>query len=162
MGLSFLEGLWPYAAGTPPKGAYPVNVFQEILHREEARVVRNAHMFSLVLFRVPEASRRNRQARELAADLSRSIRFTDVVGCYDEKNIAVLLPETSGEGAEKFAENVKARLASKVAGLESKVQLFQPPTMQKNGQEDSSQLWLGERSTWHGGQQPEPESHATQ
>jgi hypothetical protein len=160
MGLSFLEGLWPYAAGTPPKGAYPVNVFQEILHREEARVVRNAHMFSLVLFRVPESSRRNRQARELAAELSGRVRFTDVVGCYDERHLGVLLPETSREGAEKFADNVKSRLASKIPDLESELQLFHPPGSSTTEQEESAQLWLGARTKWQSDQPPKQESPA--
>ena len=160
MGLSFLEGLWPYAAGTPPKGAYPVGVFQEILRREEARVERNAHMFSLVLFQVPEASRRNRAARILTAELSQRIRFTDVVGCYDDQHIGVLLPETGAEGARNFVEAVASRLGQKLPNLDSTIQPFHPPSKGDEGPEDSSQLWLGERRAWSDKQAAIPETRS--
>ncbi len=101
------RSLLPGGRTKAPRGAFTSETFRTIVAREQARVRRNAHRFSLILFEVPEASRRCAYAQRLVNELNRRVRFTDVIGCYDADRIGTLLPETDAIGAQSFALNVR-------------------------------------------------------
>ena len=80
--------------------------FHAILDRERARVHRNGHEFSLVVFDLGSVSRDSAHARRLAHVLSRRVRATDEIGWFDERRIGVALPYTNPEGALKVADDI--------------------------------------------------------
>ena len=90
----------------------PPQVMDHLVRRECARADRSGREFSLILFRVGGRGRRRSLAvhRLVRAMLERA-RFTDDVGWLGEEHLAALLPETSTEGAQAFAEGVAAMIA---------------------------------------------------
>ncbi len=80
------------------------------VHRERCRADRTQQEFSLVLFRVPRSIGPSRTALRVArAVLSRS-RATDETGWFDEETVCSILPDTSADGAGRFADNVAAAM----------------------------------------------------
>ena len=80
--------------------------FRAILDRERARVNRNGHEFSLVVFDLGSVNQDSAHARRLADVLSHRVRATDEIGWFDERRIGVALPYTAPEGALKVADDV--------------------------------------------------------
>ncbi|OHB59823.1 MAG: hypothetical protein A2173_01050 [Planctomycetes bacterium RBG_13_44_8b] len=87
--------------------------FHIMLEREKARVDRNAHQFSLVLFDTNDAGEKKFQVRSLTNLLVERIRWTDETGWFDDGHIGVVLPDTSGLDARKFADSVLKMLSAK-------------------------------------------------
>jgi hypothetical protein len=85
------------------------DAFNAAIRLERARVDRNEHAFSLVVF---EAGRPKASADvtglsvALLKNLKGRIRSIDEIGWFDDCRIGVLLPYTSGRGAEKFAGDI--------------------------------------------------------
>jgi lipopolysaccharide/colanic/teichoic acid biosynthesis glycosyltransferase len=92
-------------------GLHSQETFRALIQRERARVDRNAHVFSLVLFRIDHRRRHPLRTERLVRELMRRRRFTDEVGVLDRDRIGVLLPETSPVGAQKFADDILATFA---------------------------------------------------
>ena len=80
--------------------------FRAILNRERARVNRNGHEFSLVVFDLRNVNHNSAYARHVAHVLSHRVRATDEIGWFDEQRIGVALPYTAPEGALKVADDV--------------------------------------------------------
>jgi lipopolysaccharide/colanic/teichoic acid biosynthesis glycosyltransferase len=76
-----------------------------ILHRECARCERNGHEFTLVVVSAPETVGMRSVAR-LAKLLCRESRATDEIGWYDRRQVCVVLPDTSDEGAMAFVRRI--------------------------------------------------------
>jgi len=89
-------------------GTRSVEEFSAILDRERARVHRNEHEFSLMVFDVATTDR----ARNLERELGRRLRSTDEVGWLDRQHIGVVLPDTPAEGAWKLANGVCQRMTA--------------------------------------------------
>ena len=80
--------------------------FRAILDRERARVNRNGHEFSLVVFDLGNVNHNSAYTRHLVHVLSHRVRATDETGWLDERRIGVALPYTAPEGALKMAHDV--------------------------------------------------------
>ena len=80
--------------------------FRAILNRERARVNRNGHEFSLVVFDLGNVNHNSAYTRHLMHVLSHRVRATDETGWLDERRIGVALPYTAPEGALKMAHDV--------------------------------------------------------
>ena len=80
--------------------------FRAILDRERARVNRNGHEFTLVVFDLGNINHNSAYTRHLMHVLSRRVRATDETGWLDERRIGVALPYTASEGALKMAHDV--------------------------------------------------------
>ena len=76
------------------------------IHRERCRADRTGQPFSLVVFRMPRSIGPSRSLLRLARVVLDRGRGTDDVGWYDDDTVCALLPDTAGEGASRFADNV--------------------------------------------------------
>jgi lipopolysaccharide/colanic/teichoic acid biosynthesis glycosyltransferase len=76
------------------------------IHRERCRADRTKTEFSLVLFRVPRSIGPSRTALRLARSVLQRSRTTDEIGWFDEETVCAILPDTSADGAGRFADNV--------------------------------------------------------
>jgi lipopolysaccharide/colanic/teichoic acid biosynthesis glycosyltransferase len=95
-------------------GLHSQRVFRAMIERERARVDRNAHSFSMVMFKVGDLNAHRDQADRLVREIARRRRFTDEMGIFDDEQIGVLLPETSIVGARKFADDILKLLSSRM------------------------------------------------
>lgn len=89
-------------------GILSVGRFRTVVDRERGRSDRNSHGFSLVVF-----EGEHRMGEELAKGLLSRIRFTDEIGWLSDRQIGVLLPETTAAGARKFSDHVRCAMARK-------------------------------------------------
>ena len=78
------------------------------IHRERCRADRTGLPFALVLFRMPRSIGPSRSLLRLARTALTRSRGTDEVGWYDDDTVCALLPDTDGDGANRFADNVAA------------------------------------------------------
>ena len=85
---------------------HPEKKFHSIIRRECSRSDRLNKSFSLIVFKVGD----NAELLSLTKFLYDRIRMSDQIGWFDNKNIGLLLPETSYDGALKLAEEVKTRM----------------------------------------------------
>src|SRR5476649_2370667 len=76
------------------------------IHRERCRADRTKTEFSLVLFRVPRSIGPSRTALRLARTVLIRSRTTDEIGWFDEETVCAILPDTTADGAGRFADNV--------------------------------------------------------
>jgi lipopolysaccharide/colanic/teichoic acid biosynthesis glycosyltransferase len=76
------------------------------IHRERCRADRTKTEFSLVLFRVPRSIGPSRTALRLARTVLQRSRATDEIGWFDEETVGAILPDTTADGAGRFADNV--------------------------------------------------------
>ena len=88
------------------RGVHSVEQFRMILERERARADRNEHQFSIVVFDAVGTEANSAEAQYLVHVLRKRIRFTDQLGWFDNRRIAILLPETPAEGARTLAADV--------------------------------------------------------
>ena len=90
------------------------DAFNAAIRLERARVDRNEHAFSLVVFDARDPVRQAQGGPKASADVTRllvrslnaRIRSTDEIGWFDDCHIGVLLPYTSRRGAEKFVDDI--------------------------------------------------------
>ncbi len=80
--------------------------FRAILERERDRADRYGHKFSLVLFYVGKTQTNDKLATCLVHVLTQRKRSTDELGWFDEKQIGIVLLDTSADGAWKVADDV--------------------------------------------------------
>src|SRR5271155_5015440 len=76
------------------------------VQRETSRADRNGGEFALALFRVRNNDRSSLSTVRLAKTILKRVRATDDVGWFDDQFLAALLPDTSPDGAWRFAEQV--------------------------------------------------------
>ena len=101
-------------------GAYNKRYFLEFLEREIARCSRYGRPLSLLMFDIDHFKRINDTHGHLTGDfvlkemlqrlLSR-VRKEELLARYGGEEFAAVLPETDHEGAMKFAEQLRARVA---------------------------------------------------
>lgn len=107
-GLSLSRQLWHSLESLPSQ-----EQIERLVTREVARAERNGLHFSIVLFRVKKGGRLGLNERRLALTLMRRIRVTDEVGWFDEDHLCAILPDTSAQGAQIFADAVGEQVALK-------------------------------------------------
>src|SRR5476651_910991 len=83
------------------------------IHRERCRADRTKTEFSLVLFRVPRSIGPSRTALRLARSVLVRSRGTDEIGWFDEETVCAILPDTTADGAGRFADNVVGSVREK-------------------------------------------------
>ena len=108
----------PSSPPSSPPGFRPVKAVRRLrtlytqeqtdnaVHRERCRADRTGQQFSLVLFRMPRAIGRCRSLLRVARTVIARSRGTDEVGWYDDDTVCAVLPDTAGDGAHRFADNV--------------------------------------------------------
>jgi lipopolysaccharide/colanic/teichoic acid biosynthesis glycosyltransferase len=82
-----------------------------ILERERVLADRNGHRFSFVVFEVGDTPVADVTIQNLARMLISRLRFTDKVGWLGRRQIGVVLPDTSAEGAYKLINEMCLILA---------------------------------------------------
>jgi len=92
---------------------YSAEEFRMILNRERARVNRNGHIFSLIVFDVEGLD--TTFASRLAHVLARRIRSTDEVGWLDGRRVGIALPYTLQAGAGKLADDLSQLIATETS-----------------------------------------------
>ena len=90
---------------------HSIEDFQRIFKRECARADRSNKMFTFMVFKVDNQNEDDSFADFLTTFLSSRVRFSDEVGWINEKDIGVLLPDTSPEGAWKLAEEIRQKMS---------------------------------------------------
>ena len=85
---------------------HSVEEFRLLLERERVRTERTGVKFSLVIFDIRSQKDPLISIEGLANVLSHRIRFADEVGWFREREIGVILINTSTQGAYKFAEDI--------------------------------------------------------
>ncbi|NOY08511.1 MAG: sugar transferase, partial [Spirochaetes bacterium] len=95
------------------KGIYSKKDFKEKVNYERIRADRNGSVFSIILFFSEELYKTKKNLNQFISKLTTQIRLIDYAGWYDKHYIAILLPETDGEGAvilgNKIMKNVDFR-----------------------------------------------------
>lgn len=105
---SLSRTLWRSLESLPTK-----EQIERLIAREVARAERNGLHFSLVLFRVKRGGRFGLNEKRLALTLLRRVRVTDEVGWFDADHLCAVLPDTSAQGAQVFADSACDLLARK-------------------------------------------------
>ncbi len=85
-------------------GISSASEFETLFRREVARSDRNGRPLSLVVLIPTEETARN--LPRLAKTLAARVRITDCMGFLDSQRLAVLLTETEGSAAWRFADDV--------------------------------------------------------
>ncbi len=86
--------------------------FLKHLSREKRRVDRSKAPLSLVLCRLDQSAPNALLAGALLELLRTSTRDTDFIGWLSDDEIAVLLPDTDQEGAQRFTEKLTAKVGN--------------------------------------------------
>ena len=103
-----------YKNQVPPlDGIRSAHEFRAILNRERARVNRNGHEFSLVVFDLDRVQPNSAYARWLTHVLSHRVRAIDEIGWFDDRCVGVVLPYTGPEGASKLVDDVRQRISAR-------------------------------------------------
>ena len=93
----------------PLGGAFGLETAQSFHHslaRERARADRGGAEVALLVFTPREQRVAKKTNARLARILRRRVRSTDEAGWFDDERIAVILPETSADGAWQLADDV--------------------------------------------------------
>ena len=85
-------------------GFHSVKQFRWILEMERARVDRTDSQFSLVLFDTGNSD--NGIPQHISQILEARLRITDEAGWFDNRQVGVVMPDTSAQGAWKLGEDV--------------------------------------------------------
>lgn len=88
--------------------------------KERARVERTGRVFAVVVMETVDT----RTLEPLIELLAERIRAYDVLGCLDANRVAVLMPETAGEGAWAAAEDVIAMLTARGGAASCRVYCY--------------------------------------
>ena len=99
--MNFLKLLQPFVQFQRKKtlnNIHSHNEFRFILDREFKRANRNAHEFSLLVFKTNDTDS-DQPTISLTDLITHQVRSTDEVGWFDENSIGILLPDTSARGA---------------------------------------------------------------
>jgi hypothetical protein len=115
-------------------GIRSADEFRAILNRERARVDRNGHAFSLVVFDAFDDVKDSSFARHLADVLSRRVRAIDEIGWFDGR-IGIVLPYTTPDLAWKLPSDVCRMLGTEA--LSASYSVYSYPSRTIRG-EDSA------------------------
>jgi len=89
---------------------YSTKDFHAILKRERSRSDRTNHKFSLIVFDIGASDKDMTLARYLVDKINSRVRVADYVGWFDKGKIAVLLPDTSSQGAWMLADMIRTEI----------------------------------------------------
>ena len=80
--------------------------FRSIIERERARSDRTDHQFSLIVLDLGSPDENHHTNHHMLQKIFRRVRTIDEIGWYDQNHIGIILPYTSAQGAQKFAESL--------------------------------------------------------
>lgn len=104
-----------------------VEDFSILIKRERFRADRNNQKFSLITFDTGGQNKNLSNIGLLTDILTERLRVSDEVGWFDERRIAVLLPETTIKGARKLAHCISEKIAC--AGMLLPCTVYMYPSM---------------------------------
>ncbi|TKJ33541.1 MAG: hypothetical protein CEE38_20500 [Planctomycetes bacterium B3_Pla] len=107
---------------------------------EQARVDRNQHAFSLVLFNTGDLEANGAAAQSLVRSLASRIRATDKIGWFDRHRIGVLLPYTLRDGAQKFVDDIREVIGEEALPPGYAIYTYPSQWYSDNGDGHSGQL----------------------
>ena len=87
-------------------GIHSEEEFRSIIERERARADRTDHQFSLIVLDLEFPDENHHTTHHMLQKIFRRVRRIDEIGWYDQNRIGVILPYTSAQGAQKFAESL--------------------------------------------------------
>ncbi len=85
---------------------YSKKEINNIFEREQGRSDRTSREFSIIIVKTGKSLARNRLPEKLVSLLVSRIRCYDYIGLLDPARIAIIIPETSFEGATKLADDI--------------------------------------------------------
>ena len=80
--------------------------FHSIIEKERARADRTDHQFSLIVLDLGSPDGNHHTTEHILQKIFRRVRRIDEIGWYDQNRIGIILPYTSAQGAQKFAESL--------------------------------------------------------
>lgn len=101
---------------------------------ERMRVDRNGSMVSLLLIRLPPAHSESKDVQFMARLLEGRLRVTDTPGVLSDGRIAVLLPDTSTEGAWKLAADLSEVYPTGPSRPQCDVLAYPPHRLERSNQ----------------------------
>ena len=110
------------------KCTYSRKQFNELLKQERLRSDRSNHIFTLLLFNIGIQKKNTPLIRNLSEILASRVRFSDDVGFFDDQKIAVLLPDTSTQGARMLADKLSKEIGIYVPSLQYEMYTYPPCT----------------------------------
>ncbi|HUT62548.1 MAG TPA: sugar transferase [Anaerolineae bacterium] len=110
------------------KCTYSCKQFNELLKQERLRSDRSNHIFTLLLFNIGIQKKNTPLIRNLSEILASRVRFSDDVGFFDDHKIAVLLPDTSTQGARMLADKLSKEIGIYVPSLQYEMYTYPPCT----------------------------------
>jgi GGDEF domain-containing protein len=93
-------------------GIHSEEEFRSIIERERARADRTDHQFSLIVLDLGFREGNHNTNRSLLQKVISRMRRIDEIGWYDQNHIGIILPYTSTQGAQKFAESLCSSFSS--------------------------------------------------
>lgn len=88
------------------KNIKPVSGFNALIKQERYRSDRSNQKFTLITFDIDELKGKIKNAVHFIDAFSSRLRASDATGWLNDRQIAVLLPDTTIEGAHKLAHNI--------------------------------------------------------
>ena len=85
---------------------YYEDEFRSIIERERARADRTDHQFSLIVLDLGFPEGNHHTTNHILQKIFRRVRRIDEIGWYGQNRIGIILPYTSAQGAQKFAESL--------------------------------------------------------
>lgn len=117
--------------------------FLDILKQERLRSDRNNHKFSLITFDVGSYKSDIYSIGPLVKYITSRMRFSDKIGWFDKRRLAIFLPDTPLHGARKLAQTICRNIASILPVPVCAVLMY--PSLVWNDEEiNSKQLDYGE------------------
>lgn len=86
--------------------------FQAMLKRERSRADRAGSVFSVLVLDLPRRHHCDRVFRVISAVFAERLRATDSTGFLPDDRIAVVLPDTTADGAQELLHNLREALAA--------------------------------------------------
>ncbi|MHC4943838.1 MAG: hypothetical protein ACYTG7_12550 [Planctomycetota bacterium] len=108
---SKVQPLMGLKAEDPFRHVHSQERFERTLEQQMCRADRTGNELCLVVFHLQDLAGREPIMKRFIRVLEERKRCIDEIGWYDASGIGVILPETSVEGAKKFAEELTARTA---------------------------------------------------
>ena len=87
-------------------GIHSEDEFRSIIERERARADRTDHQFSLIILDLGSFDGNHHTTHHMLQKILRRVRRIDEIGWYNQNLVGIILPYTSAQGAQKFAESL--------------------------------------------------------
>ena len=97
---SFSEETWK------SNDIYSSKEFKELINYERVRADRNGSVFSILLFTSDILYSSKKKVDFFIDEVKDLVRIIDHIGWYDKKHVAILLPDTAGQGAEILGKKI--------------------------------------------------------